>query len=153
MYKISVPLEKQQKRDTCWHASALMIWRYFQIKNGRKGPIHTLGDNWNNNRAILPNEFIRLATNVGLVEVPHANNRNHTAESLEDLLRTHGPIWCAGFWYGVAHIVVLTGVDDNMVMLNDPDGGKARMGQLSWFNRQLASHYRGCMMIKDPTQY
>lgn len=151
MYKLSVPLEAQRKNSTCWHASALMIWRYSQIKSGRMGPMNSLSEKWDRNETITPQEFINLAKNVGLVELPLANN--HTTSSLETLLKAHGPIWCAGYWYGPGHIIVLTGSDTGMVLLNDPDGGKPKMGTISWFNQKIASQIHGCMMVKDPNRY
>lgn len=152
MYKLSVPLEAQQKTSTCWHASALMIWRYSQIKTGRAGPMQTLSDKWVKNNTITPLEFINLAKKVGLVAISGTSNKSHTASSLEGLLKAHGPIWCAGYWYGLGHVIVLTGVDTSMVFLNDPDGGKPKTGSLSWFNTKLASQYAGCMMAKDPSR-
>ncbi len=152
MYKLSVPLEAQQKNSTCWHASALMIWRYSQIKSGRQGPMNTLVNKWVANNTITPPEFINLAEKVGLIRIPNVS-KNHNEASLEVLLKNYGPIWCAGFWYGPGHIIVLTGVDNGIVMLNDPDGGKPKMGKLSWFNEKLASDIVGCMMAKDPKRY
>jgi hypothetical protein len=72
---------------------------------------------------------------------------------LEALLKTHGPIWCAGFWYGPGHIIVLTGVDTGIVLLNDPDGGKPKLGTIAWFNQKLSSQISGCMMVKDSKRY
>ena len=151
MYKLSVPLEAQRKSSTCWHASALMIWRYSQITSGRAGPMYSLSEKWGRNETISPQEFISLAKNVGLVELPLANI--HTTSSLEAWLKTHGPIWCAGFWYGPGHIIVLTGVDTGIVLLNDPDGGKPKLGTIAWFNQNLSSKISGCMMVKDSKRY
>ena len=151
MYKLSVPLEAQRKNSTCWHASALMIWRYSQITSGRAGPMYSLSEKWGRNETISPPEFITLAKNVGLVELPLANN--HTASSLEAWLKAHGPIWCAGYWYGPGHVIVLTGVDTGIALLNDPDGGKPKLGTIAWFNQKLASQIPGCMMIKDSKRY
>ena len=152
MYKLSVPLEKQRKNSTCWHASALMIWYYSQSKTGRAGPMHSIGSKWEINDPIRPPEFITLAEKVGLRRIPNIETA-HTEGSLEVLLRAWGPIWCAGYWYGPGHVIVLTGVDTGMVLLNDPDGGKPKLGTLTWFNEKLASQFVGCMMAKDPDRY
>lgn len=153
MYKLTVPLEAQRKNSTCWHAAALMVWNYSLMKSGRAGPMHSLNGNWIENQAISPVEFVSLAINVGLVGVPGCNGVPHSASSLEEWLKNWGPIWCAGYWYGPGHIIVLTGVDSEVVHFNDPDGGKAKCEGLSWFNAKLASQIANCMMAKDPTRY
>jgi len=151
MYKLSVPLEAQRKSSTCWNASALMVWRYSQMQSGRAGPMHSLSDKWDKNEAITPQEFITLSKNVGLKALSNINN--HTASSLEALLKLHGPIWCAGWWYGSGHVIVLTGVDAGTVFLNDPDGGKQKADTVSWFNKKRASQIGGSMMVKDSARY
>ena len=115
--------------------------------------MNSLAKNWENNQAISPKEFIELAKKVGLMEVKDSNHKHHNASSLEDKLKAHGPLWCAGFWYGPGHIIVLTGVDADIVFLNDPDKGKPKMGSIPWFNDKLASNFPGCIMAKDPKQY
>ena len=53
-------------------------------------------------------------------------------------MQRSGPIWCAGRWDGVPHIVVLTGVDDKSVYINDPNPSRRqRVETLSWFNSKL----------------
>jgi len=151
MYKISVPLVKQTKSDTCWHASSLMIWQYWQLKTGRSGPMNTLSPHWVGNQAIEPIDFINLARKVGLKSLP--TKASYTGVELDTILKKHGPIWCAGYWYGVGHIVVLTGVDAQTVFINDPDGGKPKMEKLTWFNDKLAGNLDGAMMYKDPSAY
>ena len=152
MIKLSVPLAAQSKNNTCWHASAWMIWRYHQNLTGRVGPMNTLRLKWMNNNAIHPKEFIKLAGKVGLIN-SNGNSGNHSSDNLESILKTRGPIWCAGYWYGLGHVIVLTGVDKNNVFLNDPDGGKRKTGSLTWFNEKLASQFQGCMMVKNPKSY
>ena len=151
MYKLSVPLIAQSKSDTCWHASSMMIWRYWQYKTGRAGPMNTLIPKWTSNNPVSPTDFINLAKKVGLKALPVKSY--FTAGDLERMLKDHGPIWCAGFWFGVGHIIVLTGVDDQIVLFNDPDGGKPKMGKLSWFNDKIDSHLDGAMMYKDSAAY
>ncbi len=153
MYKLNVPREAQQKSNTCWHAAALMIWRYSQGRTGRAGPMQSLGKKWENNKGVSPSDFIRLGKNVGLLPLSDTTNVCLPAGTLETFLKDYGPIWCAGYWYGLPHIIVLTGVANDMVFLNDPDKGVAKTGSLIWFNNKLASHLKGCMMVKDPSRY
>lgn len=149
MVKLNVPLVAQRKSDTCWHASAQMIWYYWQGRTGRSGPMNTI-DNWSKNKPILPEQFIKLAEKVGMAPLP--DRTDYTPLGLEVLLRVFGPIWCAGYWYGVGHIIVLTGIDKQKVFINDPDGGVAKEESLDWFNDKLARVARR-MMYKDPAAY
>jgi ABC-type bacteriocin/lantibiotic exporter with double-glycine peptidase domain len=153
MYLLRVPLEAQQKSNTCWHASALMIWQYSQGRTGRAGPMQTLGAKWAGNNTIRPPEFIKLARNVGLLPLAGTTNICLSASFLEKALKEHGPIWCAGYWYGVGHVIVLTGIANGMVFINDPDKGVRKFGTLMWFNNKLASEFTGCMMVKNSSRY
>ncbi len=151
MYKMSVPLVAQAKDSTCWHASSMMIWQYWQQQTGRQGPMNTISPKWEGNETISPPEFITLASQVGLKSLPSV--ANNTNESLETMLKANGPIWCAGYWYGPGHIVVLTGVDSGIVHINDPDGGKPKLETVAWFNSKLASQFPGSFMAKDAARY
>ncbi|MCK5895613.1 MAG: hypothetical protein KAG20_02345 [Cocleimonas sp.] len=156
MFTLKVPLKAQEKSNTCWHAAAYMLWLYSQGRTGRAGPMHSLDKKWSNNKGVAPSDFIRLAKNVGLLPLSDTMNaclESYSAEMLEGFLKEHGPIWCAGYWYGLPHIIVLTGVANNMVYLNDPDKGVAKIGSLIWFNNKLASQYAGCMMVKSAARY
>ena len=152
MYKMSVPIEAQSKNSTCWHASALMLWRHSQQETGRQGPMNTMANKWENNNPIFPTEFIELAEKVGLMSI-HTPNLNYGAIGMEVLMRLWGPLWCAGHWYGPGHIIVLTGIDGDTVYINDPDMGKRKTGTLKWFNEKLDGHLAGAVMAKDPTAY
>ena len=69
------------------------------------------------------------------------------------MLKQVGPLWCAGIWYGVGHIVVLTGIDNQTVFINDPDCGVKKTGSVTWFNQKLCNTIDGCLMFKDPKAY
>lgn len=153
MIKLNVPVVAQKKSSTCWHAAAEMLWLYAQSKTGRAGPMNTLINNWDQNIAVSPGQFVTLAQKVGLKAIPNANHKNHTEESLTRLLNANGPAWCAGGWYGLKHIIVLTGVDKTHVNINDPDRGRKRRETIAWFNQKLDAHVAGCMMAKDPKRY
>jgi hypothetical protein len=71
-------------------------------------------------KGIGPAQFITLAQNVGLDALPVKNQ--HSEQDLFDCLKNSGPVWFAGFWFGVGHIIVLTGVDRGKVFFNDPAG-------------------------------
>ena len=57
------------------------------------------------------------------------------------------------FWFGVGHIIVLTGVGKDRVYFNDPDQGVKKEGTVKWFNEKLSSQLPGCLMVKDPGRY
>lgn len=150
---LNVPTVAQTKRMSCWHASAQMIWWYWQGKTGRQGPMWTLVKTWTDDQglAVSVNDFIKLAKTVGMKPVPRQNDYN--SGDLIWMLKRFGPIWCAGKWYGFGHVVVLTGVKDGTVYINDPDGGVKKTGTVSWFNQKLLNQVDGCLMYKDPHAY
>src|SRR4051794_8030681 len=148
---LDVPLDAQTQSSTCWHSAAYMIWLYWQRSTGRQGPMWTLPDLWKNNTAVSPQDFVPLAKNVGLREV--ARSQTYTDDILKTMLQDQGPIWCAGWWYGPGHVIVLTGVDGASVHINNPDGGVKKKELLSWFNTKLANQIPGCLMSKDPARY
>jgi len=150
---LKVPKVAQRRSMSCWHASAQMIWLYWQGKTGRQGPMWTLAKEWNENTGLPVNAYdhIRLAQNAGLKKVPRL--KKYTTGDLLWMLKRFGPIWCCGPWYGFYHIVVLTGVKDNTVYINDPDGGVEKTGTIAWFNQKLANDIDGCLMYKDPKAY
>jgi ABC-type bacteriocin/lantibiotic exporter with double-glycine peptidase domain len=109
------------------------------------GPRLGLPEKWAPNQGIGLADFVSLAQAEGLKSVLTPAGKL-TAQQLEVLLRNHGPIWCAGKWDGVGHIVVLTGVDNQTVYINDPNPAKgARTETLSWFNAKL-DRVPNCMM-------
>src|SRR5271155_531066 len=138
--KLDVPLVTQRVSMECWYASACMV-AYFR----RPGPRLGLPDKWIPNRGIGLADFIRLGQAEGLKTVLTPTG-NLTSQQLETLLRNCGPIWSAGRWDGVPHIVVLTGIDGSTVYINDPNPAKrARVETLEWFNQKL-DRVPNCMM-------
>ena len=147
-----VPTVAQTSRNTCWHASAQMIWYYWQGIHHRQGPMNTLSANYKSDAGVRPEQFVILAGKTGLKKVNH-DFRNYTTGMIGWLLSSYGPLWCAGYWYGVGHIIVLTGVDHNSVYFNDPDGGIRKKEGVAWFNNKLSKTVPGCIMHKDPHAY
>src|SRR5262245_63107888 len=99
-YVLNVPVVAQTRTMSCWHASAEMIWFYWQRKTGRQGPMFTLVKEWKVNNGIEANvaDFLRLAKAVGLKAAPRS--RAYSSADLISMLRRYGPLWCAGYWYG-----------------------------------------------------
>jgi Papain-like cysteine protease AvrRpt2 len=100
---------------------------------------------------LSPTAFITLAKKTGLMPLPSQNT--YTNMDLYRMLYDLGPLWCAGYWYGFAHVIVLTGTEAGWVYLNDPDGGQRKMDTLAWFNKKLSKGLNGCIMAKDPAAY
>ncbi len=146
--KLVVPLVAQANQNSCWNASAQMIWWYWQRQTGHQGPMQTLADRFANVETIRPpHDFIALAQKVGMTPV----NFTHplTGDSLYRILKSNGPLWCAGGWFGFGHIIVTTGTDGSEVYFNDPDGGVAKKASLNWFNSKIHYNVKNCMMSKS----
>jgi len=152
IYLLNVPVVAQTSNMTCWHASASMIWYYWQSITGRQGPMNTLANKWSANQPVNVDDFVSLAKKVGLKPVDPRPG-SYDGKTLQKLLQRHGPLWCAGHWYGPGHIIVLTGINNNTVFLNDPGGGQRKTGSVAWFNQKLNNEIAGCLMFKDPHAY
>jgi hypothetical protein len=88
---------------------------------------------------LAPESFVDLAKAVGLKTVPQAR-MCYDWTFVDDLLRHHGPIWAAGTWNGVNHIVVITGVDPNGTLyVNDPAFPIPQIRNIAWFNDRIAT--------------
>jgi ABC-type bacteriocin/lantibiotic exporter with double-glycine peptidase domain len=139
--KLDVPLVTQQRSMSCWYASVCMV-AYYRVQGPRLG----IPERWEANHGIQIRDFVTLAMNEGLLAI-RAPVANLTEQQLEVFLRNNGPIWCAGRWDGVPHIVVLTGVDRGNVYINDPSPSRGRRAEtLAWFNSRLDRHVPNCMM-------
>ena len=151
--QLDVPLAAQEKSNCCWHTSAYMIWLYWQQNGKGAGPMATVTSSYAvaDTRGIGPAQFITLAPRGGRKALPVKNQ--HSEDDLSSYLSEYGPVWSAGFWFGVGHIIVLTGVDKGLVQFNDPDGGVKKEGSVKWFNEKLSAQLPGCLMVKDPTRY
>jgi predicted double-glycine peptidase len=114
--------------------------------------MNTLATKWGNDQGASPSDFIGLAQKVGMKAI-WPRPATYDSSTLELLLRKYGPLWCAGRWYGLKHIIVLTGVNGNIVYLNDPANGGKKVNVISWFNEKLDNHVDGCIMYKDPFAY
>ncbi len=151
--RLNVPLEAQEKPNCCWHTSAYMIWLYWQQSGRGAGPMNTVAAKYEvaDTTVMYPTEFITLAQKVGLCGLPVRNQ--HSESDLFNYLRDGGPVWCAGYWFGPGHVIVLTGVGEGKVYFNDPDQGVKKEGTVKWFNEKLATQLPGCLMVKDPVRY
>ena len=152
MIKLNVPTLAQEKANCCWHTAANMIWLYWQSQTQRQGPMFTVPDAYAraDTTGLTPQEFATLARNVGLSPI---SNFAKTEDELFKNLRDQGPLWCAGYWFGPGHIIVLSGVDNGKIFFNDPDGGVKKENTIAWFWQKLASGINGCLMIKDKAAY
>ena len=144
--KLEVPLVSQRRTNSCWYASACMVAYYRE-----QGPRLGLPERWAANTGIGIADFVRLAKAEGLSSIPFPAWSTLSARLLEMVVGYCGPIWCAGQWDGVPHIVVLTGVADGNVYINDPAPctvGARRIETAAWFRERLDSHVRNCMLYR-----
>jgi hypothetical protein len=87
---------------------------------------------------VSPAQFVKLAKTLGLETVPSIN-MSYSWTALAELLRKHGPLWAAGYWYGSPHIIVITGVEpDGRLYVNDPGSGP-KVHDMLFFNTKIAS--------------
>ena len=141
--KLDVPLVPQRRQMSCWYASACMVCYYREA-----GPRLGLPAKWEANCGIKLKDFISLAQSEGLKSI-RSPAKSLTEKQLEVFLINNGPLWCAGRWDGVPHIVVLTGVENGKVFINDPNPQKGkRVESLAWFNLKLDNHVPNCLMYK-----
>ena len=141
--RLTVPLVLQKLSDECWYASACMV-SYYRSAGPRQG----LPKKWAANKGIQVNDFISLAKVEGLYPI-HTMESDFTSQQLETYLRNYGPIWCAGYWDGVGHIIVLTGIEGTKLFINDPNPARGkRTESLQWFNQRLARETNAMMYKK-----
>lgn len=130
--KLEVLHIQQERENSCWHASARMLYGFKRL-----ACTHPLPDTWDNNQGIQPDEFIELARAIGLETLPQVNQSYHWT-FLENSLNAYGPLWAAGQWNGPNHIVVITGVDfDGKVYVNDPAFPAPVQRNMGWFNEKI----------------
>ncbi|QRR11686.1 hypothetical protein FPJ27_27750 [Burkholderia sp. MS455] len=70
------------------------------------------------------------------------------AEWLEANLKLYGPIWASGSFHRLAHVIVVTGVQDTNVFYNDPWEPAAKVMDAKMFRRMLG-RYKNCLLVKD----
>ncbi len=130
--KLDVIHIMQEKQMSCWHASARMLYGY-----RHSACINPLPGEYEDNQGITAEEFINLACDIGLDTLPQVN-QSFSWRFIDDTLANYGPIWAAGQWNGVNHIVVITGVDeDGTLYVNDPAFGSPVVRNISWFNARI----------------
>ncbi len=148
MAKYDVPgmaLIPQMMTMSCWYASARMLiqWQMERCQQSFMDLVPPELDEQcrkirDGNAGIVNGEIVRMAKRLGLLEEPPATP---TLEYLESLLRIHGPLWVNGD----KHIVVLAGIDGDLVKVYDPwppKSGCVEWRSISlWLFREFAGNY------------
>ncbi len=130
--RLTVSHFPQEKPNSCWHAAARMLYAF-----RNSACLHPLPKTWSDDQGIQPEDFIKLAKAVGLKTLPKVN-QSFSWGFLEMALTTYGPLWAAGQWNGVNHIVVITGVDaGGRVFVNDPALPSPVTRDMGWFNERI----------------
>lgn len=143
-----VPHFPQEKKNSCWHACARMLYGY-----KKKACTHPLPKKWAQDRGLNANEFIQLAKAVGLKPLPPIN-QSFNWTYLDAALKTYGPLWAAGYWNGYPHIIVITGVDaGGKVFVNDPAFPAPVERNIGWFNAKIASDENAPIYVEMPLMY
>ncbi|WP_353702610.1 papain-like cysteine protease family protein [Bradyrhizobium sp. INPA03-11B] len=120
---------RQHGNDNCWYACACMVSYYF-----RPGPRLGLPSVWGPDVGINRFQFDWLARTEGLERLEQPDD-GFTRDFVADTLTTRGPIWAAlrlpsWSWNEILwdrHVIVLTGLIDNMLCYNDPSGPARRV--------------------------
>jgi hypothetical protein len=134
---LAVPHVRGTMANSCWHDAARMVYQF-----KRRGDIHPLQDStYQANQGLAPNDFIRLAQELGFRPIS-APATSVSAQFLAEALTKYGPLWAAGTWNGPNHVIVVTGIDGaGNVYVNDPAFPAPSLSRtLAWFNQRL---YRG----------
>lgn len=130
--RLDVPHIRQERQMNCWHASGRMLWAYKYQQS-----INPLPQRYADNEGIGAEEFIDLARELGLQTLPQVN-QSFGWQFIDSCLNSYGPIWSAGQWNGVNHIVVVTGVDeDGTLYVNDPAFASPVIKNVPWFNQKI----------------
>ena len=119
----NVPLIPQDQNMACWYASVQMLirWRRDQTQSSEiahpdPSQVPELESVHQANTGLPFSQTIELAKSLGLEAV---NPMTPTPGALENWLRRCGPLWFAGRYPG-GHAVVVTGIDETNIYINDP---------------------------------
>jgi len=114
-----VPLFPQTSRMSCWAASMGMIlgWKHNASYSDELIARNVGGLDYTTSytKGLNPNDKYILRANGFEVEPPMC----YTREGILTLLRRYGPLWVAT-WAPNPHIRVVTGMNRNVVWINDP---------------------------------
>ncbi len=142
--QLRVPMVYQSNPMSCWYACVCMV-AYHHVAGPRLG----LPEKWRTDSGINFYDMVRLAGEEDFAEVK-TPIKNFTSLELATLLDKYGPLWCAGVWDGFNHVVVLTGVVDDTVYINDPSPSQGqRVETLEWFNDKRSRYFNNVMMRYD----
>jgi hypothetical protein len=120
----SVPLIPQPTSDSCWAAAMAMVVSYHE---GRTVPPEEIAASAgiDLNMSYDWDVLYAAAMNYGLREIPPAS---YTPGGWAGLLTDHGPLWVIETG-APSHAVVLTGITDHTVQINNPwPPGTGNMG-------------------------
>ena len=108
----------QATRKDCWLTSAIMIMGD-HVKRIAWTPTEPLFRAYGEDpHGIRADEMFNTLSKMGMK--PLYSPQAWKDKDLEDRLKTHGALWCAGNWGGHNHVVVAVGVNGNWVIIHDP---------------------------------
>jgi hypothetical protein len=122
-----VPLIPQTNAMACWYASAQMLIAWRRNRTGTKESRHpdpsqvpSLAARCAANRGLKFAQNVALAQMLGLTPVPPVSP---TPATIANWLASNGPLWfdcITNQATNDGHAVVITGVGDQVVIMNDP---------------------------------
>jgi hypothetical protein len=129
----------QQMRMSCWYASAQMLitWRQDRVQQSLPWLVPPDLDAQcvairDGNAGLQNPQIVAMAKRIGLKAIPPMSP---LPETLEDWLRSYGPLWVNG----KTHIVVIAGIDTTMQMVKVYDPWPPGVGKVEW--RSLVTWY------------
>ncbi|MBZ5675097.1 MAG: hypothetical protein LAP61_12700 [Acidobacteriia bacterium] len=129
----------QQLTNSCWYASTQMLiqWRQDRAQQSLGWLVPPDLDTQcvairDNNTGILNPQIVAMAKRIGLQAVPPVSP---LPETMENWLRTYGPLWVNG----KTHIVVIAGIDTAKRMVKVYDPWPPTIGRIEW--RSLDTWY------------
>ena len=129
----------QQMTMSCWYASAQMLitWRQDRVQQSLPWLVPPDLDAQcasirDGNAGLQNPHIIAMAKRIGLKAVPPMSP---LPETLEDWLRSYGPLWVNG----KTHIVVIAGIDTGTLKVKVYDPWPPNVGKIEW--RSLVTWY------------
>ena len=141
MKKISVPLARQKNNYTCGHACIIMVCKYFGLHVTQKEVMHACDVSVEDlKKHGLPNRSVAVC--LRKLGISCRQRKNSSIVHLTDIAG-EVPIIVAYSGRTVAwgHFAVVTGVDHNRLIFNDPISGENFSLTTSDFSKRWRSAY------------
>lgn len=130
----------------CWYASACMVSYFY-----RAGPRQGLPEVWAADKGLKLADIEKLMKVEGLLRLPKPS-LGLTPASVFAALVLYGPVWAAGRYLDgqptAGHAVVITGVQGDDILYNDPWEPQKKRKPATWFDTNLIE-IPNALLVKD----